>query len=110
MNGSVPSKERIGLLIDYWTAKLQSHKQWPQVQGRQDALMGLIYEHTIAALRQLHSAPEPCADQLAAKDAMDYGSGFVRVMPDGSREHVPHHEVFIEPSDDGAAQPPRDDQ
>jgi len=53
-------------------------------------------------------APEPCADQLAAKDAMSYGSGFVRVMPDGSREHVPHHDVFIEPSDERAAQPPKE--
>jgi hypothetical protein len=38
------------------------------------------------------------ADQLATEDAMSYGSGFVRVMPNGSREYVPHHEVFIEPA------------
>lgn len=40
------------------------------------------------------------ADQLATEDAMHHGSGFVRVMPDGSREHVPHHDVWIEPSDE----------
>lgn len=55
-------------------------------------------------------APEPAADQLATRDAMSYGSGFVRIMPDGSREHVPHHEVFIEPDEDSPSQPPRDGQ
>lgn len=46
---------------------------------------------------------EKSADQLATEDAMAHGSGFVRVMPDGSREHVPHHDVFIEPSDETPA-------
>lgn len=53
------SKERIGFLIDYWTAKSQSHKRWPEGQGMQAELMGLIYDHTIAALKQMHSTPEP---------------------------------------------------
>lgn len=58
MTDPVPSKERIGFLIEYWTAKLKSHQRWPEGQGMQAELMGLIYADTITALRQMHSAHE----------------------------------------------------
>jgi hypothetical protein len=59
MTDQLPSKERIGFLIDYWTAKLGSHRRWPEGQGLQAELMGLIYADTITALKQMHSAQPP---------------------------------------------------
>lgn len=45
--------ERIGLLIDYWTAKSKSHERWPEGQGMHADALGRIYADTIAALQVL---------------------------------------------------------
>lgn len=60
MTDQLPSKERIGFLIEYWTAKLGSHQRWPEGHGLQAELMGLIYVDTIAALKQL---PKPAHER-----------------------------------------------
>jgi hypothetical protein len=60
-----PSKERVGFLIDYWTAKSKSHERWPEGgHGLQAELIGLIYADTIRALRQMCSAAEPAGGQV----------------------------------------------
>lgn len=45
------SKERIGQLIDYWTAKAKSHEYRPEGQGLAAEALGRVYADTIAALR-----------------------------------------------------------
>jgi hypothetical protein len=55
----LPSKERIGFLIEYWTAKSDSHRRWREGHGLEAELIGLIYADTITVLKEMHSAQPP---------------------------------------------------
>jgi hypothetical protein len=114
MTDPVPSKERIGFLIDYWTAKSQSHKRWPEGQGMQAELMGLIYDHTIAALKQMHSTPEPPAE-LALRNCLLLAMRNLHVKHPDSLAAKNWEAILrfckeggVEPSPLRAAQPPSD--
>jgi hypothetical protein len=133
MTDPVPSKERVGFLIDYWSAKSRSHESWPEGQGLQAELVGLIYADTIAALKHLQKpvheregphcstcgcglAPEPQAE-AALRNCLLLAMRVLSVKhPDslGAKnwEHIVRFckEGGVEPSPLRTAQPPRDGQ
>jgi len=51
------SKERIGQLIDYWTAKAKWHERWPEGQGLAAEALARIYADTVSSLHRLAEPP-----------------------------------------------------
>jgi hypothetical protein len=77
------SKERIGQLIDYWTAKAKSHERWPEGQGLAAEALARVYADTISALR---TVVEPLAipkNVVRYKVQQDHGKYCLKGCDDG---------------------------
>ena len=76
------SKERIGQLIDYWTAKAKWHERWPEGQGLAAEALARIYADTVSSLHRLAEPPVVTPPNEATRK---YLESMAAIMRDAER-------------------------